>query len=112
MGELTVRVRTEQQGAKDVVSKVRFQGARVRKPLLAVSGIVDKKNLVAFDDAGSFVIPSSAPELPRIRGLLQRVKGRIPLHKKNGVFVMKVWEHDDAVHQQQRQSGFIRPAAA
>ena len=36
LGELTVKVRTERHGGSDISSRVTFQGAKVRKPLLAV----------------------------------------------------------------------------
>ena len=36
-----------------------FQGAKVRKPLLAVSGVIDKGNIVVFAGSGSFILPSS-----------------------------------------------------
>ena len=88
-----MKLTTEQCGTEGVVSKIRFQGARVRKPLLAVSGIIDKRNMVAFDADGSFIVPSNAPELPAIRALLAKARGRIPMHPKNGVFVLKAWEH-------------------
>ena len=37
LGELTVKVRTGRHGGRDISSRVTFQGAKVRKPLLAVS---------------------------------------------------------------------------
>ena len=43
LGELTVKV------GSDISSRVTFQGAKVRKPLLAVSGVIDKGNMVVFD---------------------------------------------------------------
>ena len=36
-----------------------FQGAKVRKPLLAVSGVNDKGNMVVFDGSGSFILRNS-----------------------------------------------------
>ena len=36
-----------------------FQGAKVRKPLLAVSGVIDKGNIVVFDGSGSFILPNA-----------------------------------------------------
>ena len=51
--DLTVRVCTEQQGGCDISSRVTFQGAKVRKALLAVSGMIDKGNIVVFDGRGS-----------------------------------------------------------
>ena len=45
LGELTAR-RAMENG---MMSSVKFQGAEVRKPLLAVSGLNDKGNPVWFD---------------------------------------------------------------
>ena len=42
LGDLTVKVRTERHGDGDIWSRVTFQGAKVRKPLLAVSGVMTK----------------------------------------------------------------------
>ena len=48
LGELTVKVRTERHGGGDILSRMTFQGAKVRKPQLAVSGVIDKGNIVFF----------------------------------------------------------------
>ena len=58
LGEMTVKVRTERHGGSDISSRVTFQGAKVRKPLLAVSGVIDKGNIVVFDGSGSFILPN------------------------------------------------------
>ena len=42
LGDLTVKVRTERHGECDISSRVTFQVAKVRKPLLAVSGVLTK----------------------------------------------------------------------
>ena len=47
--ELTVKVRTEQYGGSDISSR-----AKDRKPLLAVSAVIDKGKIVVFDGSGSF----------------------------------------------------------
>ena len=43
--ELTVKVRTERHGGGDISSRMIFQGALVRKTLLAASGVLDKGNI-------------------------------------------------------------------
>ena len=58
LGDLTVKVRTERHGEGDISSRVTFQVAMVRKPLLAVSGVIDKGNIVVFDESGSFILPN------------------------------------------------------
>ena len=49
LGEFIVNVRTERCGGGDISSRVTFQGAKVRKLLLAVSRVIDKGNTVVFD---------------------------------------------------------------
>ena len=70
-----------------------YQAAQIRKPLMAVSSVNDKGNLVVFDDAGSFILPRSNKELiQKIRALIQQVPDKVKLHRKNGVFHMKAWK--------------------
>ena len=38
-----------------------FQGVKVHKPLLAVSVVMDKGNIVVFDGSGSFILPNTCP---------------------------------------------------
>ena len=40
-----------------------FQAAPVRKPLLAVSSVNDKGNLVVFDGTKSFIFPGKGPQV-------------------------------------------------
>ena len=75
-----------------------FQAAQVRKPLLAVSSVNDKGHLVLFDLAGSYLVPANAPEVVQIRALVERAKGKINLHRKNGVFHMKAWRKAAPFH--------------
>ena len=103
LGELTVKVRTERHGGGDISSRVTFQGAKVRKPLLAVSGVIDKGNIVVFDGSGSFILPNSCAGVASVRKAISGVQGRIPLHAKNGVFVLRTWEPED-----QPSMGFSR----
>ena len=79
----------------DISSRMTFLGGKVREPLLAVSGVIDKGNIVVFDGSGSFILPSSCAGLASVRRALTGVQGRIRLHKKNGVFVLRMWEPDD-----------------
>ena len=92
LGELTVKVRTERHGGGDISSRVTFLGAKVHKPLLAVSGVIDKGNMVVFDGSGSFILPNSCAGVASVRKAITGVQGRIPLHAKNGVFVLRTWE--------------------
>ena len=103
LGELTVKVRTERHGGGDISSRVTFQGANFRKPLLAVSGVIDKGNIVVFDGSGSFILPNSCAGVASVRKAISGVQGRTPLHAKNGVFVLRTWEPED-----QPSTGFSR----
>ena len=87
--------RAEQHGAGDISSRVTFQGAKVRKPLLAVSGVIDKGNIVVVDASGSFILPISCAGVASVRKAITGVEGRVPLHAKNGVFVLRTWKPDD-----------------
>ena len=82
LGKLTVKVRTERHGGGDISSRMTFHGARVRKPLLAVSGVIDKGNIVVFDGSGSFILPNSCAGVASVRKAITGVQGRIPLHAK------------------------------
>ena len=66
-----------------------FLGAKVRKPLLAESGVIDKGNIVVFDGCGSFTLPNSCADVASVRKAITGVQGRIPRHAKNGVFVLR-----------------------
>ena len=72
-----------------------LQGAKVRKPQLAVSGVVVKGNTVVLDGRGSFILPNSCAGVAPVRKAITGVQGRIPLHAKNGVFVLRMWEPED-----------------
>ena len=71
-------------------TKVTFQAADVRKPLLAVSSLVDKGN-VGFFDGDSYILPYTAPELELIRDLVAQIKNKIPLYRERGVYKMRNW---------------------
>ena len=87
-GQLTTGMTLEggQQG------KFTFQAAPVRKPLLAVSSVNDKGNLVIFDGDESYIIPGKATDwIKKLRGLVQQIPGKLKLHRKNGVYNLKAW---------------------
>ena len=70
-----------------------YQAARVRKPLMAVSSVNDKGNIVVFDEKGSFILPGGNKDLiSQLRALVQRVPDKVQPHRKNGVFHMKAWK--------------------
>ena len=67
LGELTVKVSTERHGGSNISSRMTFQGTKVRKPLLAVSGVIDKGNMVVFDGSGFFILPNSCAGVAFVR---------------------------------------------
>ena len=77
-----------------LVGSVKFQGAKVRKPMLAVSSLVDKGNPCWFDtdsSGGSFIIPSNSPELVKIRELIKQIQSRVRMDRKGGMFQLRNW---------------------
>ena len=72
-----------------------FQDAPVRKPLAAVSGITAKGNAVWFDSEGSFIAPGNEPEVKEIRRLMAKIKNKIALEEKRGVYIMPMWIQTD-----------------
>ena len=92
--------------ANGLVGKTKFQAAKIRKPLLAVSSLNDKGNPVWFDSdctGGSFILLGNAPELNQIRQLIQQVRSRVKMERKGGIFQLRNW----AV--QSSPKGFTRP---
>ena len=50
-----MKVCTRQYGGGDISRRMTFQGAKVRTPLLAVSEVIDKANMVVFDGTDWFL---------------------------------------------------------
>ena len=90
-GQKRFKVVPRGQRQRQQMHQMTFQDAKVRKPLAAVSGIVDKNNLVLFDKQGSFIAPANEPEVAEIRRLIKQVKSRIALEEKRGVYIMPMW---------------------
>ena len=97
-------VRTEQHNGSDISSRVKFQGVKVRKPLLAVSGVIDKGNMVVFDGRGSLPLPGQGAGVASVRKAVTGVQGRIPLHAKNGAFVLRTGELGEALSAAEHQA--------
>ena len=73
-------------------AQLTFQAADVVAPLLAVSSVNDKGNLVLFDPQGSFIIPAhNAALIGQMRQLVKKMTGKVDLHRKNGVYKMRAW---------------------
>ena len=69
----------------------KFQETTVRKPLLAVSDVNNKGNLVLFDGHNSFILQPS-DEVEEIRKLVRKASKKVPLHLENGTFKIKAWQ--------------------
>ena len=89
LGQSAVHLITET--GKNAV--VKCQGAEVRKPLLAVADVNDRGNMVVFDKGAPSILPGSLPEVRQIRQIIASIKSKIPLHRKNNVFVMKTYKN-------------------
>ena len=98
MGQFTAMMTIE--GERE--GKFTFQAAPVRKPLLAVSSVNDKGNLVVFDGDASFIIPGTGPQVAQLRKLIQTQSGKVKLHRKNGVYTMRAWKLKPVFSQQGR----------
>ena len=81
LGELTVKIRTKRHGGGDISSRVTCQGAKVRKPLLAVSGVIDKGNIVVFDGSG-FILPNSCAGVVSVRKVITGFKDACRCRRK------------------------------
>ena len=93
-----------------IVGGVKFQGAKVRKPLLAVSSLNDRGNPCWFDHdstGGSYIIPKDSPELVEIRRLIGKIKMRVRMERKGGIFQLRNWIVNKA-----KSSGFHRQEKA
>ena len=88
-GQFDVKVRLDDGR----VTKTTYQAVEVRKPLMAVSSVNDKGNLVLFDEKGSFIIPGTNKDLiSRLRALVKQAPDKVELYRKNGIFHMKAWK--------------------
>ena len=76
------------QGA---IRRIKFQGAKVRKPLLAVSGLCDKGHFVMFDNDLSAIVPRDSEIGREIRRLLKLAPGRTELERRNGTYQLPAW---------------------
>ena len=69
-----------------------YQAVRVHKPLMAISSVNDKGNVI-FDDKGSFIVRGgSACIISQIRALIQKVPDKVKLLRKSGALLMKAWK--------------------
>ena len=74
------------------IARINYAGAKVRKPLLAVSDLNGRENPCWFDGEKSYIIPAGSEEIPEIRALIQKVRRKIKMHLENGVFKLRTWK--------------------
>ena len=81
-----------------VKSKITFQDAKVRRPILAVSDSTKAGNLVAFDQGESVIIPRESDEGKAIRDIIKKARRKVCLELEQGVYQIPAWiaeTHDD-----------------
>ena len=84
MGERRCSMMTEGSG---VPKNITFQIADVHKPLLSISRLADNGYICALGEKGGYLEDTKTGE-------------KIPLHRRNNLYVMKVWVR--------HESGFAR----
>ena len=78
-GQFDVRVLLEDGRT----TKSTYQAVEVRKPLMAVSSVNDKGNLVLFDEKGFFILPGTNNDLiSRLRAFVQQAPDKVKLQWK------------------------------
>ena len=87
-GQFTPKMVTEPGS----IGQVTFQAGKVRRPLMAVSRVNDKGNPVLFDGEASFILPGGTALVEEIRALVKKIPGKVPLHRRNGVYNMRAWQ--------------------
>ena len=93
LGELTVRVRTEitrwRRHFKPNDSPI---GPRSASPRLQCQVWLTKVTSLFSMEAVPSILPSSCAGVASVRKAITGVQGRIPLHAKKGIFVLRTWE--------------------
>ena len=74
-----------------VRSKITFQDAKVRRPILAVSDSTKAGNLVAFDQDESVIIPRDSDEGKAIRDIIKKARRKVCLELEQGVYQIPAW---------------------
>ena len=85
---------------------MRFQEAKVRRPILSVGETTDAQNSCWFDAKGSAMLPKGCPEQEEIRAIVKRAQQKIAMEKVNGVFQIEAWVEEE--EHEPPASGFKR----
>ena len=75
---------------------MKFQDAKVRRPILSVGESTGLGNSFWYDHEGSRILPVNCLETKKIRELIRGVKDKLTMRKERNVFVLDAWV-DDAV---------------
>ena len=67
-------------------SKVIFQDAKMRRPIVAVSDSTKAGNQVAFDTDESVIMRRDCKEGKQIRALIKRARRKVTLELEQGVY--------------------------
>ena len=86
-GQVTVPIIT----SEGIRSDMKFQDARVRRPILAVKDSCRAGNICLFDNDASVIMPRNSPEGRSIRELIKRAKTKVSLEELDGVYVLPAW---------------------
>ena len=86
-GQITVPIVTREA----ITSKLKFQDAKVRRPILAVKDSCKAGNLVLFNEDISPIIPMQSREGQQIRARAKQAALKVTLDEVNGVYVMPAW---------------------
>ena len=99
-GERKVHLRLgTEQGRK---AGLKFQDAKVRRPILSVGESTGLGNSFWYDQEGSHILPVNCQETRKIRELIRGVKDKLTMRKERNVFVLDAWIDEAAA------SGFPR----
>ena len=88
-GERQVKLRLGHAGGK--MAGLKFQEAKVRRPIVSVGESSGVGNLYIFDQVESAMIPKGSPEIEQIRALVQQAKERITMVKDKNTFTIPAW---------------------
>ena len=79
-GEVKTRLRL---GAPEGTAVgMKFQDAKVRRPILSVGESTEVDNSFWFDNQGSFILPKGCPETIAIRKLVQQARQKLAMTKE------------------------------
>ena len=75
--------------------EIEFQGAKISKPLLSASKLIESEMRVVFDKSGSYIYNKVTGDIVRIK-------------RERGVFVLEAFTNEDPARGAKAQQGFSR----